>query len=142
MKQGYEDIIELPHHRSSRHAPLPMESRAAQFLPFAALTGYEDAISETERQTEHFQELDDGIKAVLDAKLQMLEERKMEKPLVVIRYFVPDERKAGGSYQVVSGRYQRTDRWKKQVLLEEGEGILLERIVDICSEIFEREGMY
>ena len=137
MKQGYEDIIELPHHRSSRHAPLSMESRAAQFAPFAALTGYEDALVESERQTEHFQELDDGIKAILDAKLQLLEDRKKGKPMVTIRYFVPDERKEGGSYQVISGQYRKMDLGKEQVILDEGEGIPLERIVDISSEIFD-----
>lgn len=137
MKQGYEDIMDLPHHRSSRHAPLSMESRAAQFAPFAALTGYEDALVEAERQTEHFQDLDDGIKAILDAKLQMLEDRKQGKPMVTIRYFVPDERKEGGSYQVISGQYRKMDLGKEQVILEEGERIPLERIVDISSEIFE-----
>lgn len=137
MKQGYEDIMDLPHYRSSRHAPLSMESRAAQFAPFAALTGYEDALVEAERQTEHFQDLDDGIKAILDAKLQMLEDRKQGKPMVTIRYFVPDERKEGGSYQVISGQYRKMDLGKEQVILEEGERIPLERIVDISSEIFE-----
>ena len=136
MKQGYEDIIELPHHRSSRHAPLPMESRAAQFAPFAALTGYEDALIEAERQTEHFQELDDGIKAILDAKLQMLEDRKKDKPMVTIRYFLPDERKEGGRYQVISGKYKKLDMGKEQVILEEGGAIPLERIMDISSEVF------
>ena len=117
MKQGYEDIMDLPHHRSSRHAPLSMESRAAQFAPFAALTGYEDAL--------------------VEAELQMLEDRKQGKPMVTIRYFVPDERKEGGSYQVISGQYRKMDLGKEQVILEEGERIPLERIVDISSEIFE-----
>lgn len=137
MAGKYEDIMNLPRHRSTRHAPMSVENRAAQFMPFAALTGYEAALSEAERLTEDFQELDEDLKAILDAKLQILEEKAGERPEVTIRYFVPDERKEGGSYREVSGRFRKVDPRQKTVFLESGEGILLEYIVEIRSELLE-----
>ena len=134
MKQGYEDIMDLPHHRSSRHAPLSMESRAAQFAPFAALTGYEDALVEAERQTEHFQDLDDGIKAILDAKLQMLEDRKQGKPMVTIRYFVPDERKEGGRYMTYTGVFRHFDATENKLIFMDGTRIPVQNISAIINE--------
>ena len=136
MAGKYDDIMGLPHHRSLRHAPMSVENRAAQFMPFAALTGYDAAISEAGRMTDGFQELEEDAKEILDAKLQILEEKAGEKPEVTIRFFVPDERKEGGSYQELSGKLRKVDRRGMQVFLEQEEGILVERIVDIQSEIF------
>lgn len=137
MADGYEDIIGLPHHRSKRHAPMSRQNRAAQFMPFAALTGYDAAISEAGRLTEDFRELDEDMKEVLDARLQLLAERSADMPEVTIVYFVPDERKEGGAYREITGRFRKLDGQKRKLLLDRGEEIALEDILEIRSELFE-----
>lgn len=93
----YEDIISLPHHVSPKRAPMSMQDRAAQFSPFAALTGYEDAIQETGRQTEGKIEVDEEALSSLNMKFQFLIDRMEDMPEVTLTYFKPDERKAGGA---------------------------------------------
>ena len=93
----YDDIINLPHPVSKTHAPMPRAQRAAQFSPFAALTGYDDAVRETARLTEARVELDRDALDALDRALHALEERiaaDKVRPEAQIRYFIPDERKA------------------------------------------------
>lgn len=96
--EKYDDIINLPHHVSTKHQRLSMEQRAAQFAPFAALTGYGDAIKETARITEDRIELDDEEKIKLDNKLKKIQNNISNKPKVIVTYFVPDIRKSGGEY--------------------------------------------
>lgn len=98
-EKNYEDIINLPHHVSPVHPPMPLSDRAAQFAPFAALTGYGDVIKETARQTDRKPELTEEEKQELDYKLQMAVSLPGEKPAVTITYFVPDKKKAGGYRQ-------------------------------------------
>ena len=98
MKTEYDDIIDLPHHVSKVHPQMPLSARAAQFSPFAALTGYEDVIGETVRMTEPKRELDESEKAELDRKLGILASRLRERPVIRMEYFIPDERKDGGEY--------------------------------------------
>ena len=104
----YSDIIDLPHHVSAQRPRMSMLSRAAQFSPFAALTGYEDSIREAARLTDARIELDECTKAALDAKLRILQSDP-QMP-VSITYFVPDARKAGGAYVTAEGSVRKIDR--------------------------------
>ncbi len=109
MSGKYDDIINLPHPTSQNHPRMSLHDRAAQFSPFAALTGYHAAIKETGRLTDQRIELDESEIARVDAELQRLQELLPDRPTVSITYFVPDEKKAGGSYRTVSGEVKRID---------------------------------
>ena len=101
MNNGYEkykDIINLPHHVSKKHPQMSLESRTAQFAPFAALTGYDDEVRETARITNERIEIDDEAKNIIDNKIQMILDQLLERPTVKIAYFVPDGKKKGGRY--------------------------------------------
>ena len=130
-KGKYEDIINLPHHVSKTHPQMPLYDRAAQFSPFAALTGYEDAIRETARLTETLVQLSEDKKQELDEKLQQLISEKGGTEPVTITFFQPDERKEGGSYRTVTGQIRKFDMYKRKVFLKDGTEIELEKIVEI-----------
>lgn len=128
MKRGtYEDIINLPHHISSRHPRMTIENRAAQFSPFAALTGYEDEIKETERLTDERKELDESEKEVLDRKLRRVTTQQSQN--ITITWFVPDSRKEGGVYETLTGYVKKIDG--KNVIMKNGTKIPIENIVGI-----------
>lgn len=127
----YDDIICLPHHRSKKHAPMPLIDRAAQFSPFAALTGHDAAIRETARLTDRKIELDEYEIAVLDTMLQKIKEQLKEQPEVTFTYFQPDIRKEGGEYRTVTGNVKKMDEYVKTILLKDGTRILIEDIVEI-----------
>lgn len=130
----YGDIIDLPHHVSSVHPHMPVIDRAAQFAPFAALTGYGDVIKETARQTDAKPELTEDEKEMLNYKLRFVCEFPGEKSDVTITYFVPDAKKEGGAYHEVSGRIRRVDADSGVIIMEEGAGIRTECVVDIRSD--------
>ena len=109
MSGKYEDIIHLLHPDSSKHPRMSLYDRASQFSPFAALTGHSAAIAETGRLTDRRVELDEYEMARVDAELQRLQELLPGRPTASITYFVPDERKDGGSYQTVTGSVKRID---------------------------------
>ena len=109
MSGQYDDIIRLPHPDSPKHPRMSLYDRAAQFSPFAALTGHSTAIAETGRLTDQRMELDEYEMARVDAELQRLQELLPSRSTVSITYFVPDERKNGGSYQTVTGEVKRID---------------------------------
>ena len=109
MSGKYDDIIDLPHPDSPKHPRMSLYDRAAQFSPFAALTGHHAAIAETGRLTDQRIELDESEIARVDAELQHLQELLPGRPTASITYFVPDERKDGGSYQTVTGEVKRID---------------------------------
>lgn len=135
----YDDMIDLPHHVSSVHPPMPMASRAAQFSPFAALTGYEAVIAEAARLTEVRAEPDEEQKQLLDRQLRLLREHMADAPVVRVRYFLPDERKAGGAFRTLEGVPERIDGLAGLLLLG-GEAIPFEDICAIRSELFELLG--
>ena len=110
---------------------MPVSDRAAQFAPFAALTGYGDVIKETARQTDAKPELSEDEKEILDYKIQLACGLPGEKPGVVITYFVPDEKKSGGAYHTAGGRIRRINSDAGQLVLEDGMQIPLDCIVDI-----------
>ena len=101
--------MNLPHHVSPTRPQMPISDRAAQFSPVAALTGHSAAIAETGRLTDRRVELDEYEMARVDAELQRLQELLPGRPTASITYFVPDERKDGGSYQTVTGSVKRID---------------------------------
>ena len=109
----YDDIIHLPHHVSTAHPPMPAADRAAQFSPFAALTGHEAAIRETARLTDERAELDENAKAVLDEKLRMIQEMLPAHPEITVTYFQPDAKKSGGAYVSVTGRVKKLDLYRQ-----------------------------
>ncbi|MCI9613721.1 MAG: YolD-like family protein [Dorea sp.] len=127
----YDDIIMLPHHVSKTHPPMPAADRAAQFAPFAALTGHYDAVKETARLTEERVELDESCKAVLDGKLQDIRRRLGEEPAVTVTYFVPDERKSGGSYETAAGCVRKIDEYERVLVLTDGTRIPVSELLEI-----------
>ena len=124
----YDDIIELSHHVSETHPRMSREQRAAQFSPFAALSGYDDSVEEAARYTQERIELDENMRAELDMKMR----RALEgAALVRIGYFVSDSRKGGGSYESVDARIARIDEFEDEVVLADGQRIPLADIVSI-----------
>ena len=128
---NYDDIIDLPHHVSSTRPRMPMIDRAAQFQPFRALTGYEDAVRETARLTDRRRELTEEEKARLDAALQRLMDSISSRPQVSVTWFQPDKRKAGGAYVTTTGRLKKIDDLEGILILLGGERIVIEDILDI-----------
>lgn len=135
----YEDMLELPHHISRERPQMAMEERAAQFSPFAALTGYGDAIRETGRLTERQLELEPDVKDRLNEKLRLLMELPSPRPEVSIVYFLPDEKKEGGSYVSVRGRVKKVDENSRQIVMENGGRIPLEAVMELDGDIFSSE---
>jgi hypothetical protein len=136
MKTPYDDIIDLPRHVSSARPPMSRENRAAQFSPFAALTGHDAAVRETARLTEQKIELGDGAVAELDMKLNMLADMMDYRPEVAVTHFVPDEKKDGGAYVATTGAVKKIDDYERAIVLESGEKIGISDILEIDSDIF------
>ena len=127
----YDDIIDLPHHVSARHPQMSPSDRAAQFSPFAALTGHEAAIKETARLTDAFVELDEDRKEELDEQLQMLKENQSQRPEIEVTYFQPDLKKTGGSYMTIRGRVKKVDEYNHQVIFTDGTVLSMETLYSI-----------
>ena len=127
----YDDIIHLPHPVSGTHPPMPRAERAAQFSSFAALSGYEEAVAESARLTETRTELDRDALEELDKTIRALVADAAERPEAVIRYFIPDEKKAGGRYETVRGRVKKIDEYAALLVLAEGKKIPLGDVVSI-----------
>ena len=127
----YDDIINLPHHVSANRHHMSMLERAAQFQPFRALTGYEDAVQETARLTEDRIELTEDEKTLLDGKLQQLADNISSHPLVTLTYFQPDKKKAGGTYVTTTGQLKKIDEHAGALILMGGERIVIEDILEI-----------
>lgn len=111
ISHKYDDIINLPHHVSADRPHMSMLDRAAQFSPFAALTGYDAAITETARQTELKRELSEEQKDLVNRQLHALQLNLKEAPAVAVSYFEPDHRKAGGKYKTVTGQVRKVDEY-------------------------------
>ena len=133
----YDDIIDLPHYVSETHPPMSRADRAAQFSPFAALTGYDAAVRETARVTERRIELDEGVKAELNARLNCILEHLSEHPQVSLTYFVPDEKKSGGAYRTVTGTVRKLDSFAKTLTLTDGTVVPMEEMVHVEGKFFE-----
>lgn len=133
-RNPYEDMLELSHPVSKTHPQMPRRDRAAQFAPFAALTGYEEAVREAARFTEEKMILDEDSKEQLDWKLRCLQEKVKEKPTITVTYFLEDEKKKGGKYVTVTGILKKIDGYTHQFVLESGEEIPVEDIVSLEFE--------
>ncbi len=138
MKTPYDDIIHLPHHVSTRHPQMSLYSRAAQFAPFAAMTGHDDAIEETARLTDTQRELTQGERDVLNRKMSYLLHTD-SSPVVEITYFQPDKRKAGGAYRTVSGTIKKVDDIGGKIVLTDGTAIPLDAVSDMRSDVFDHD---
>lgn len=132
----YDDIINLPHYTSSKRPRMAMIDRAAQFSPFAALTGYDAAVKETARLTEDWVELDEYQKSALNDRLQILQERLSNTPEISITYFVPDERKSGGAYCTETGVTKKIDYYERAVIMRGGTHIPIDEIIGIEGDLF------
>ena len=128
----YEELINRPRHVSCRRAPMSREDRAAQFAPFAALTGFDGVIEETGRLTDPMAELTEGEIAMLDAQLRRLAEKIGERHQTVIEYFCPDARKKGGAYVRAAGVAKKIDLYSRELCMEDGTRIPIDRIFRIC----------
>lgn len=131
MQNNYDDIIDLPHHVSATRPQMSMMDRAAQFSPFAALTGYDAAIKETARLTDQKIDLDDYEKEEINDKIQLITEHLGEDFEVVITYFQPDSRKAGGAYVNAVGIVKKIDEYDRVIILQDGKKIPIDDILDI-----------
>lgn len=144
MKQDncspYDDIINLPHPVSSKHPQMSVTDRAAQFSPFAALTGYDAAIRETARLTEERVELDEEAKLRLDDKLRMVQEMFIEQTELLVTYFQADNRKSGGCYITVRGSVKKIDVYEQVLVLTEGLQIPIRDIYELEGELFNVSG--
>lgn len=135
MDNNYDDIINLPRPESYRPKMSALD-RAAQFSPFAALTGYDAVIRETARLTERKTQLDESEKAVINGKLQMLNDFLDEKPEVTIVYFAPDSMKNGGEYVCATGVVRRICTSSREIIFDDGRTVPIDEIYDVESSLF------
>ena len=133
----YDDIINMPYVKSTKHPHMSLHDRAAQFAPFAALKGYDEDIIETARLTDARDQRSEDDLFILNDRLHILMEHLHELPEVEITYFVPDERKSGGSYQVAKGNVRRIDGLQRLLFFSDGKQISLNDVFEINGEIFE-----
>lgn len=134
--KDYSDIINMPHHVSNNRPQMSMRDRAAQFAPFAALTGYDDAVRETARQTNQKIELLDEQVAILNEKILFLIEKIKDNLEITITYFIPDKKKEGGAYTTVKGIVKKIDEYNKLIIMNDGREIMMDSIFDLQGDVF------
>lgn len=127
----YKDILELPHHVSTERKQMSLYDRAAQFAPFAALTGFDEDVEETERITDKMTEISEDRLVRMNERLNILMERIKEQPEVVLTVFEEDDKKAGGSYKRIKGRLKRYDETERILYFTDGNTISLDMVTDI-----------
>lgn len=132
----YDDIINLPHHISKKHPQMSLYARSAQFAPFAALTGYEEAVKENARETNERIDIEDELKSILDGKLQIILEQIKNHPEISITYFIADTKKDGGEYVTVTGLVKKVDLYNQYIYLVDNTEIPINEIIDISGDIF------
>ncbi len=131
MRGPYDDIIDLPRHVSRTHPQMPMEERAAQFSPFAALTGYGDVIQETARPTDARPELSESRQEEIKRRLDALAEQAAGRPRIAVTFFLQDARKKGGAIVTAAGRLERLDEAEHVLRLEDGTCVPVRDILGI-----------
>jgi len=132
----YDDIINLPHHVSDKRKPMSMMNRAAQFAPFAALTGHSEAINETARLTAAKKQLSNEDLTRLSKRLAFALSHAKEKPVLTFTVFVPDKLKKGGEYMEIRGSIKRIDGFSRIIHLHDGKELPLDNIIDVSAGIF------
>ncbi len=135
----YNDIIMLPHHTSPTRTRMPARDRAAQFAPFAALTGYDGMVEETARITDSENALEEYDIELLDRKLRVLKEHVGSRPYVELTYFIPDGRKSGGRYETVRSSLLRIDEISGTLTLADGKRVSFDKISALSSHLFTDE---
>ena len=136
MSSAYDDLLNLPHHTSAVQPAMPMQNRAAQFAPFAALVGYDALIRETARLTDQKVELDESVKAELNEKLRLLLELLPQQPEVTITYFQPDSRKTGGAYRTTNGIVRKFLLNENLLVMMDGSQIPVDAIAALDGPCF------
>lgn len=131
----YDDIIDLPHATSKTHSRMSLANRAAQFAPFAALSGYDAAIQETARLTDRRIELDEGEKLAIGGRLQRIREHIRECPEATFTYFQPDAKKRGGSYAVATGNVKKVDEHERVIVLTSGTIVPMDEVIAVDGEL-------
>ena len=134
----YDDIIHLPHHVSKTRKPMPMINRAAQFAPFAALTGHDEAIAETARQTTPKEILSSDEQKKLSAHLACAMENLAEKNRLTIICFIPDDIKEGGRYVTITGVIKKYDEYERTITLEDGTALQIDNIISISGDLIDK----
>ncbi len=134
----YADIIDLPHHQSERRQKMSNYDRAAQFSPFAALTGHADSIKETARLTDDYNEPSEQMKAIMNKKILFLMEQLENQPEITITFFKPDEKKEGGAYITITGVVKKIKTYERQIQMTTGDLIPIDMIFGIDGEIFSK----
>ncbi len=137
MSTDYNDIINLPHHKSTKRKPMERYMRAAQFAPFAALTGYDASVCEAGRITDRKIEPDEYMRQEIDYKLNQLMNQDDDLPFVTLCYFKEDDTKSGGEYLTKSGIIIKIDHILKEVTFEDGTKIDVRNILSIDSDMFD-----
>ena len=135
----YDNIINLPHFELKNHKRMTIESRAAQFSPFAALTGYSESVKETSRLTKEKIILSEDMKSKLNMKLQMIEEHIKELPDINVLYFVEDKKKTGGEYKEYNGKVRRIDIIEKKIIFVDKTVIPIYDILKIKANFIKEE---
>ena len=139
MDNKYQSIINLEHPTSSKHPRMSRLQRAAQFAPFAALTGHDAAIQETARLTDRMIEFDEEQLVILNEKLQIVNEFKHLEEQVKIIYFVKDSRKSGGKYQEKIGIIKQIDEIERKIIFQDKSYIYIDDIVEIESDLINEQ---
>ena len=127
----YDDIINLEHHVSTKHSRMSLENRSAQFAPFSALTGYEDAVTEEARITESRIDIDEEAKIEVNEKLNYIMKHLDKNIIVSVTYFEKDKKKQGGSYKTIKGIIKKIDDFRKTIEMQTGEIIKIEELKKI-----------
>ena len=136
--KDYSKIIDLPHKQSATRKHMSNYDRAAQFAPFAALTGHDEAIKETARLTDDFFEMGEDRQIELTAKMQLLKNKLDEQAEITVTYFIPDEKKAGGSYADKTGTVRIIDEYERKLVFYDGDRIDIDRVIDFQGDVFSK----
>ena len=138
----YDEMVYMQNPTPTCKPRMSLHDRAAQFSPFAALTGYEDAVEETARLTDTRLELSEDMKTILNEKMQMILDNAENEPIVTITYFVPDKKKSGGAYVDVTGIVKEIDEYERCIVMTDKKKIPIEQIREISGELFSGIDMY
>lgn len=136
MTDQYDDIVHLPHHVSSTRPRMSAIDRAAQFSPFAALTGYDTSIKESARLTDARIELDDSQKEEIGEKLRLVTGQLDADAEIKITYFLPDAKKSGGKYVLATGTVKKVDEYERMIIMGDGKQIPIDEVIDVDCDVF------
>ena len=139
MSGKYDDMLCLPHHVSALHPQMSRHDRAAQFSPFAALSGYDAVLQEAGRLTQPQKELDEGVQAELNGQLRVLAGLLDQHPEVTVTWFRPDGKKEGGEYLTATGTVRKIDTYREVLILGSGEQIPVHNLLSLSGSAFDAE---